>query len=112
VEVVKTLAHQHRWSERQTHVACEAIAAHSNTQVDAERFGPVAWAMNVGVVGELSSLFHRAQMHPERIAELEARFPRTDLRASLGRLIGAESRRFPGGRFALIGPFLRLIVRG
>jgi hypothetical protein len=112
VEIVKALAHEHRWSERQTHTACETIAAHPNTRVDPERFGPVAWAMNVGVVGELSFAFHRAQMHPRRIAELEARFPRTDFRANLKRLIHEEARRFPGGRFALIERFLGLILRG
>lgn len=111
VEVVKALAHEHRWSEQQTHVACEAIAAHSNSRVDQERFGLVAWAVNAGVVGELFVAPHRAQLHPERIAELEARFPRTDLRGSLGRLIQEEGRRFREGRFALIGWFLRLMLK-
>jgi hypothetical protein len=67
--------------------------------------------MNVGGLGELGFPLHRAQMHPERIAELEARYPRDGFRATAMRLIREEAVRVPGGRFALLGRFFPLIMR-
>jgi hypothetical protein len=111
VQVLKALAHEHRWSEEQTHLAAQAIATNLATRVDPARVGVIAWAMNVGGLGELGFGPHRAQLHPERVAELEARFPRTEFPATAMRLIREETRRVPGGRFALLGRFFPLIMK-
>ncbi|MGH7329612.1 MAG: hypothetical protein ACREJX_14800, partial [Polyangiaceae bacterium] len=87
IGVLKELAHEHGFSDEQTHDAAEAIAANLSTRVPAARFGSVAWAMNAGGAGELGIWPHRAQMHSARIAELERRYPRADFRAAAMRLI-------------------------
>jgi hypothetical protein len=112
VEVLKAFAHELRWSEEQTHQASEAIATNLSTRVDPARVGMVAWAMNVGGLGELGFGLHRAQMHPNRIAELEARYPRAGFRATALRLINEEVARVPDGRFAFLRPAFRILLRG
>ncbi|HVE85732.1 MAG TPA: HD domain-containing protein [Myxococcales bacterium] len=111
VIALKALAHEHRWSEEQVHQAAEAITSHPNTRVDPARFGRIAWAMNAGVVGELGLGPRRALLHPERVAELEARHPRAGLRDTLVELIASEVRRVPSGRFAFLQGFLRLMIK-
>jgi hypothetical protein len=111
VEVVKTLAHEHRWDEGRVHDACEAIATNLSTRVDRDTAGVVAWAMNVGGTGEIGFPAHRAQMHPDRIAELEQRYPRTGLRSSAMELIKAEARRVRGGRFGVFRWIFPMIMR-
>lgn len=66
--------------------------------------------MNVGGIGELGFGPHRAQMHPERLKELEALYPRDGFRSTAMRLIDEEVRRIPDGRFALLGRFFPLIM--
>lgn len=111
IQVLKSLAHQHRWGEEQTHLAAEAIATNLSTRVDPSRLGIVAWAMNVGGLGELGFPLHRRQLHPDRVAELEKRFPRTGFYDAAMHLIGEEARRLPDGRFAFLGRFFPLIMR-
>jgi hypothetical protein len=111
VQALETLAREQGWSEEQTRDAGQAIATNLNTRVDSRRVGLIAWAMNVGGLGELGFGPNRAQLHPDRIAELEARFPREDLRATAMQLIADEVKRVPDGRFALLGRFFPLIVR-
>jgi hypothetical protein len=110
IEVLKTLALDLGWGEEQTHQACEAIAANLSTRVNPARAGMVAWAMNVGGIGELGFGPHRAQMHPARIQELESRYPRDGFRTTATRLIEQEVTRIPDGRFALLGRFFPLIM--
>jgi hypothetical protein len=104
VDVLKSLAHQVRWSEQQTYEASEAIAVNLSTRVEAARVGRVAWAMNAGGAGELGIWPHRAQLPRARIAELEKQHPRDGFRAFALKLIRDEARRVPGGRFALFKP--------
>jgi hypothetical protein len=111
VRAVQALAREHGWNEEQTTQASEAIATNPNSRVDSDRFGIVAWAMNVGVLGELGFAPHRAQLHRERIAELEARYPRDGFRQVALSLVAEEARRVPDGRFALLRPVLPFIVR-
>jgi hypothetical protein len=111
VEILETLAEKHRWSEEQAHDAAEAIAVNLSTRVDAARVGKVAWALNVGGTGELGIWPHRAQMHRQRISELEARYPRDGFRAFAMGLIREEERRVPDGRFALFKPVYWLLMR-
>jgi hypothetical protein len=111
VQVLESLAHELRWSDEQTHQASEAIAINLSTHVDPAQAGLVAWAMNVGGVGELGFPLHRAQMPPERIQELESRYSREGFRETAMRLIQEEARRIPDGRFALLGRFFPLIMR-
>lgn len=101
IDRLKTLAHAHRWPDAQVHAASEAIATNLNLRVDPARSGVIAWAMNVGGVGEIGFGLHRGQMHPDRIAELEARFPRTDFKPTAIQLARAEARRLPGSRFGI-----------
>jgi hypothetical protein len=68
VAVLHTLAAQTRWSNDQVRLASEAIATNLSLRVDPARSGKIAWAMNVGGAGEIGFRPHRAQMHPDRIA--------------------------------------------
>jgi hypothetical protein len=111
VEALKALAHEHGWSEEQTHEAGEAIAVNLSTRVDPERSGLVAWAMNVGGAGELGIWPHRSQMDRERIRLLESRFPRGAFRKAALADIRDESRRVPDGRFAAFGWVYWLLMR-
>lgn len=112
IDVVKALAVEHGWRDEQVHAAAEAIATNLSTRVDPVRSGRIAWAMNVGGTGELGFPLHRAQMHPDRIAELEARYPRTRFREESMRLIRAEARRARGGRPGMFRWIFPLVVRG
>ncbi len=111
VAVLKQLAYEHRWSEKQTHEASQAIAVNLSTRADANRFGLVAWAMNAGGAGELGIWPHRAQMDRERIKVLEQRFPRGELRKIALGAIGAEATRIPDGRFAAFKWVYWLLMR-
>lgn len=111
VQAVAGLAQQLGWSAQQTYEASEAIACNLSTGVDRRLAGKVGWAMNVGGLGELGFFLHRAQMHPDRLAELEARYPREGFRAAADRLIREEAERVPDGRFAFLGRFFPLIMR-
>lgn len=109
VEVVRALAREHGWPDEQAQSAGEAIAANLCARVSPARSGAIAWAMNVGGLGELGFPLHRAQMAPGALAELEARYPRAGLRATSRRLIAAEAARLPRGRFAFfryVFPFI------
>jgi len=110
VAVLKQLAHELGWRDEQVHAASEAITTNLGTHVD-RRLGRIAWAMNVGGIGELGFGPHRGMMPKETIAALEARFPRDGFRATALRLIAAEAARVPGGRFALFRPVFWLIMR-
>lgn len=110
VHVLESLAREVGWSDEQTQEAGDAIVSNLGTGVDAARLGQVAWAMNVGGLGELGFLLHRAQMRKDRLAELERRYPRTDFRRDAMRLIADEKRRLPDGRFAFLGRFFPLIM--
>jgi hypothetical protein len=112
VAVLKTLALEHAWGDEQVHGASEAIATNLSMRVDRERSGIVAWAMNVGGVGELGFPAHRRQMHPDRIAELERRYPRRGFRPAAQKLIAAEARRVPGGRFGFFRWVFPIIMKG
>ncbi len=111
VQVLRTLAAEHAWDEDQTRDASEAIAINLSTRVNPSRSGVVAWAMNVGGIGELGFGPHRAQLHPERVRELETRYTRDGFREAAMRLVREEARRIPDGRFALLGRFFPLIMR-
>jgi HD domain len=93
VEALKSLAHEFHWSEKQTHQAGEAIASNLCTRVRSSQVGEVAWAMNVGGAAEVGVVLHRAQLHPRRIAEIEARYPRKGFSETAMRLIREEIRR-------------------
>ena len=110
IEALETLALRHGWSDEQTHDASEAIAINLSTRVHPGRSGMVAWAMNVGGMGELGFGPHREQMHPDRIEELEARYPRDGFQETAMRLIKEEVSRIPDGRFALLGRLFPLIM--
>jgi HD domain-containing protein len=112
IDVLKALAVEHAWPDDQVHAAAEAIATNLVTRVDATRLGRIAWAMNVGGLGELGFPGHRSQMHPDRIAELEGRYPRARFRREAMQLIRAEARRVRGGRFGLYRWIFPLIMKG
>jgi len=111
VHVLVRLAREHRWSDERTRQAAEAITINLHTHPDPRRSGRIGWALNVGGLGELGMPTNRAQWHPDRVAELEARFPRAGLREEAMRLIHEERSRLPDGRFALLGRFFPLIMR-
>jgi hypothetical protein len=111
IAAVEELALAHRWPDEQVHLASEAIATNLSMRVDPARSGRIAWAMNVGGIGELGFRPHRAQMSPARVAELEARFPRTGFRAAAMQLARAEARRVPGGRFAFFRWIFPIVLR-
>jgi hypothetical protein len=71
----------------------------------------IAWAMNVGVMGELGFAPLRAQMSRERRAELEAKYPRDDFRQAVMKLLREEAQRIPDGRFAFLGWLIPLMLR-
>jgi len=110
VDVLKQLAHQHRWSEEQTHQALEAIAINLSLGVDKVKAGPIAWAMNVGGAGDFGYAPHRAQWHPSMRRELDARFPRAGFRKASLEAIGREIARLPNGRFAFFRPLFALLL--
>ncbi|HVO29629.1 MAG TPA: hypothetical protein VMV18_02795 [bacterium] len=112
VEVLKNLAREHRWSDEQTFDASQAIATNLSARVDPAAAGIVSWAMNVGGLAELGFPLHRAQMHPDRVSELEKRFERTGIREVSARLIREEAMRVPGGRFAFFRYLFPFITRG
>lgn len=112
VHVLDALARELNWDEAEAHRAGEAIATNLSVRVDRDRAGLLPWAMNVGGAGEIGLPLHRAQMHPERIAELEARYPRDGFRETALRLIAEETRRLPDGRFAFFRPLFWLLLRG
>jgi hypothetical protein len=111
IAALKGLAHEHGWSDEQTHEAGEAIAVNLSTRVDPVRSGLVAWAMNVGGAGELGIWPHRAQMDRLRIRTLEARFPRGEFRKTALADIRDEARRLPEGRFAAFRWVYWLLMR-
>lgn len=112
VEVLKSLASEHGWSEEQTWAAAQAITSNLSARVDREKLGPIAWAMNVGGLGELGFPLHRAQWDPARVAELEKRYARAGLRQVSSRLIRKEAARIPDGRFAFFRYIFPFITRG
>ena len=112
VEVLKDLALEHGWPDEQVHFASEAIVTNLGLRVDRVRSGTVAWAMNVGGSGEVGFPPHRAQMDRARVAEIEALYPRTDFKREAMKLIRAEARRVPGGRFAWFRWLFPLIMAG
>jgi hypothetical protein len=99
IAVLHELTRAQAWPEQRVHYAAEAIATNLSARVDRERSGIVAWALNVGGLGELGFRPHRAQIHPARVAELEQRYPRTGFRTTAMALIADEARRVPGSRF-------------
>lgn len=111
IAVLHTLAARTRWNADQVHFASEAIATNLSLRVDPDHSGKIAWAMNVGGAGELGFPPHRAQMHPDRISELEQLYPRTGFRREAMRLVREEARRVPGGRFGWFRWIFPLIVR-
>jgi hypothetical protein len=112
IAAVEELAVEHGWPDEQVHLASEAIATNLSLRVDPARSGRIAWAMNVGGAGEIGFRPHRAQMSRARIAELEARFPRTGFRDAAIRLARAEARRVPGGRFGFFRWIFPIVIRG
>jgi hypothetical protein len=110
IQILERFAREHAWPEAQVYLASQAIATNLATRVDRQRVGDIAWAMNVGGLGELGFPTHRAQMHPDRVRELEARFPREHFRAPAMRLIDEEIGRVPDGRFAFFRKYFRIIV--
>jgi hypothetical protein len=112
VEIVEELALAHRWPDAQVHAASEAIVTNLGLTVDRARSGIVAWAMNAGGIGEVGFAPHRAQMHPARLAELEERYPRTNMKREAMQLIRAEAKRVPGGRFSLFRWIFPFIMKG
>ena len=111
VRILSELARDVGWSEEQEHAASEAIVSNLSTHVDASRLGRVAWAMNVGGVGELGIAPHRALMSPHSIAELERLYPRDGFRATALRLIQQEAAHVPDGRFAFFQLGFYLLMR-
>jgi hypothetical protein len=111
IAVLHALARAHRWPDDRVHFAAEAIATNLSLHVDPVRSGRIAWAMNVGGAGELGFPPHRNQMHPHRLAELEARYPRTNFRTESMRLVREEANRVPGGRFAFFRWIFPLILK-
>jgi len=112
VELLISLAREHGWSDEQTRDAGQAIATNLCSRVDPAKVGVISWAMNVGGLGELGFPLHRAQWHPDRITELERIYERTGLRETSSRLIKAEAKRVPGGRFAFFQYLFPLITKG
>jgi hypothetical protein len=110
VEVLKQLAHQHRWSDEQVHQAGEAIAINLSMGMNVAQAGPIAWAMNVGGAGDFGYAPHRGQWHRERRRELDARFPREGFRRDALEAIGREIARVPKGRFSFFRPLFRLLL--
>ncbi|MFT3842701.1 MAG: HD domain-containing protein [Myxococcaceae bacterium] len=110
VEVLKRLAHQHRWPEEQVHQAGEAIAINLSMGMDVSKAGPIAWAMNVGGAGDFGYAPHRGQWHRDRRRELDARFPRDGFRKTALEAIGQEIARVPNGRFAFFRPLFQLLL--
>jgi len=111
IEVLQTIALENHWPDDQLHEASEAIAINLSTRVDPKRSGVIAWAMNVGGIGEVGFPPHRAQMSSKRMAELEARYPRDGFRETSMRLIREEAQRIPDGRFAFLGWVFPLIMQ-
>lgn len=111
IAILHSLAREHAWREDRTHLAAEAIATNLSARVAIAHSGPIAWAMNVGGAGELGFPPHRRQMHPDRIAELEGLYPRTEFRSEAMRLVREEARRIPGGRFGFFRWIFPLILR-
>jgi HD domain-containing protein len=105
------LARETGWPAPQLDAAAEAIATNLSLRVDPARSGRIAWAMNVGGAGELGGGPHRGQMHPARVAELEAMFPRTGFKSEALRLIRADARRFRGGRWGFFRWVFPLAVK-
>lgn len=112
VSAVDELKNRVGWDDRQAWEAKQAIACNLGTGIRADELGVVAWAMNVGGLGEVTYGPHRALMHPDAAAELESRYPRTDFREVSLSLIKEEARRLPGGRFALARPCFYVMLRG
>lgn len=111
IEAMKRLAHEHRWSEEQTHAAAEGIAGNFATRVDRSRLGLVTWAIHAGGAGELGLPFYRGQWLGSHVAALEQRFPRRGFKRAVLRLMQDEARRLPGGRFALMRHFFPLLLK-
>lgn len=111
IAALHSLARATGWPAPQLDAAAEAIATNLSLRVDPARSGRIAWAMNVGGAGELGGGPHRGQMHPARVAELEAMFPRTAFKREALRLIRADARRFRGGRWSFFRWVFPLVVK-
>jgi len=112
IEILKALACDTRWPDDQVRFASEAIATNLSLRVDRAHSGTIAWAMNVGGIGELGFPPHRAQLHPDRIVELELLYPRTAFKTETKKLIREEAQRVRGGRFGFFRPIFPFIVKG
>ena len=90
------------------------IATNLATRVDPTRVGMVAWAMNVGGIGELGFGPHRAPdaPGPHRGASKRATPARRLSRDRHAPHRGREEEGVPDGRFAFLGRFFPLIMRG
>ena len=114
VKILSELAAEYAWSKESEKKASEAITLNPNSRVDRDKFGLLAWAMNVGGFGETFYGPYRVLMNRENIQELEAMYPRENLYEVAQDLMGKEIRRFHNQRFALLRKvgFLKLGRRG
>jgi hypothetical protein len=102
VAAVRELAAKQGWDKSSADRASEAITLNPNSRIDREKYGLLAWAMNIGGFGETFHGPYRILMNPENIRELEEKYPRLDLPARSEEILGRELKRFPNQRFGVL----------
>jgi hypothetical protein len=94
--------------ERQNRVAL-AIVSNLNVRVPLPRFGAEAHYFTRGGLVEVMAL--EWKLHPDNMAEILERYPRTGYREGILDHVSRERKLDPGGRFACLGPLFPMVVR-
>jgi hypothetical protein len=96
------------WESERQDRATMAICANLNPFVSIAEFGAEAHFFSHG--GLIEVLAEEWRVHPDNLAEILARHPRTGLAVETKRLVRNEAHRNPGCRFACFGPLFSWMV--
>lgn len=97
------------WDEARLDRMALAITSNLNGSVPLEQFGAEAHFLTAG--GEVEVLAQEWKVHPENLAEILHRHPRTHMAEDLLPRVAAEAKRNPGCRFDCLNPLFPFMVR-
>ncbi len=105
----RRIAKQGGWDDSRLDRMAVAITTNLNARVPIEHYGPEAHFMRAG--GLVEVIAQEWRIHPDNLAEILARYPRTGFAEDALALVSRESILNPRGRFACMGPIFPVIVR-
>ncbi len=97
------------WDERRQDTVALAIVSNLNVRVPCERFGAEAHYFTVG--GMVEVVAQRWKVHPDNLADILGRYPRTNYIPDVLDHVAREAKLDPGGRFACLGPLFPMVAR-